>query len=130
LPKREVNRLSEAVPAKPENAARVWGVAGWTGWGIRVACGTVISLLAAFLVTWKASPSCGGVATSSNVRTGMTGLGIAALILAALWVSAVLLAPRRWRPMVIGLIITLLPLGVMAATHAHAGDWNHGGFWF
>ena len=82
------------------------------------------------LVIWKASPNCGNLATSANVRSGLIGLGTAALILGAPWVLAASLASRRWRPMVIGLIITVLPLAVVASLHTHPADWNGGGFCF
>jgi hypothetical protein len=97
---------------------------------VSVVGGTVGSLLAALLVTWKAGPSCGNVATSSNVRSGLTGLGAVALVIAAPWVLAFFLAPGRWRPIAIGLIVTVAPLAVVALTHTHAADWNGGGFCF
>jgi hypothetical protein len=114
----------------PQSAARVWGPVGWTVWALGVVCGTLASLLAAFVVTWKAEPSCGNLATTANVRAGLTGLGIAAVLLASPWVLTVCLASKRWRPLVVGLTLTLLPLAVVAATHSQAADWNDGGFCF
>ena len=111
-------------------AVRRWGILGWTVWTVGAACGIVAALFAAFLVTWKAGPNCGNLATSATVRSGLTGLSASALILSSPWVLAAFLARRRWRQMVIGLIITVLPLAVVAATHTHPTDWNGGQFCF
>jgi hypothetical protein len=124
------NEVVHAEPRTAPNAVRAWGPAAWTVWTVSVVCGVFASLLASFLMTWKAGPNCGNLATSANVRSGIAGLGTAALVLAAPWMFAVFLASRRWRPMVIGLSITVLPLVVVAATHTHAADWNGGGFCF
>jgi hypothetical protein len=55
--------------------ARGWGLAAWAAWAMSLAGGIAASLLVAFLVTWKAGPNCGDVATSANARRGLTGLG-------------------------------------------------------
>ena len=115
-------------PVMPPEAVRVWGPGAWTVWSVGVVCGVIAALLAAFLVTWHAAPNCGHVATSANLRTGLSGFGIAALVLATPWMTALLLAPRRWKPMTIGLVVTALPLALIAGTHTHTADWNGGGF--
>ena len=99
-------------------------------WAVSAACGVFAALLAAFLVIWKAGPNCGNLATSATVRSGLIGFCSSALILAAPWALAAFLATRRWRPMVVGLIITVSPLAVVAATHTHPADWNGAGFCF
>jgi uncharacterized protein (DUF983 family) len=94
---------------------------GTAGCGSRVGTGCVDGLVGecrvrgdgsiacGFLGDVEAAPTCGHVATAANLRTGFAGFGIAALVLAAPWMLAALLVRRRWKPMIIGLAVTLLP---------------------
>jgi len=99
-------------------------------WAAGVLCGVLASLFAVFLVTWRDSAGCGHLGASANVRAGQLRFVVAALVLAAPWALGMIVAARRWRPMVGGLVITVAPLMIAAATHTHSGDWNGGGFCF
>ena len=105
-------------------AAGRWGPGAWTVWGTAVALGLLGALVAVFLATWTAAPGCGAPATSANVRSGLSLLGWAGLLLGAPWVVAAGLRPRRWPFMLGGLLVTLVPLAVMAMTHTHPTAWH------
>jgi hypothetical protein len=111
------------------SSARNWGPVAWTVWAVSVVGGILASLLVSFLVRWKEGGGCSGRATSAHARDGLTALAIAALVIAAPWVLAAFVSKRRGR-MLVGLLLAIVPLAVMAATHLHRADWNGGGFCF
>jgi hypothetical protein len=111
-----------------ESERKRWGPPTWTVWGVSAAVGLVIALFACFVIIFKVSPTCSSLATHATVRTGLTDLAIAALILAGPWLLATLIVRARWRLMLIGFVITVAPIVVTAVTHTDATDWNGGRF--
>ncbi|HTZ43093.1 MAG TPA: hypothetical protein VMB79_04465 [Jatrophihabitans sp.] len=121
---------SERLPlARPRPAPEPWRAGAWAAWAAAVLVELIISALAAFYIVWGASTTCGQAADHRNLVDGQQSLGIAALVLGSCWFGAILVAPRRWPRLLLGWLLSCLPLALVAATHTGVPDWT-GSFCF
>lgn len=88
-----------------------------------VALQVAASLVAAFLILWGASTTCGDPASSANLITGLRSLAIAAVLPAGGWLLAFSMRPGRWPRWLAGWLLGALPLLAVAVTHTGTQDW-------